>query len=278
MSGAAGGTTAGPRPSAVRAELIKATTTWVWWGLLLIAMTLVLLNVGLFAALGPVEPEDAEAFPFPLLSGTDGQLALVASGYQAGYLLAAVLGTLVATSDFRTGSIAQTFLAVPRRGRVAAAKLVVAALLGLVYGVAVQLVSLGVAALVLGVRGVALAPLDELARPLLLGVLGVAVWALIGVGFGLLVRQQVVALVLVVLVVFLLDPLLVLALGAVGEVGGLDLEVVGSYLLTSASTAVVEGFTGGRLLPWWGGLLVLLGWAVALGTLAWLTTLRRDVT
>ena len=59
-------------------------------------------------------------------------------------------------------------------------------------------------------------------RPLLLGVLGVAVWALIGVAFGLLVRQQVVAVVVLVLVVFLLDPLLVLALSAVGEVGGVD--------------------------------------------------------
>lgn len=105
-----------------------------------------------------------------------------------------------------------------------------------------------------------------------------AVWALIGVGFGLLVRQQVVALVTVVLVVFLLDPLAVLALGAIGDVGPVDMEGVGQYLLTSASTAVVEGFTGARLLSWWGGLLVLLAWAGALGGLAWRTTLRRDVT
>jgi hypothetical protein len=34
---------------AVRAELVKLTTTWVWWGLLLIALGLVLLNVGLLA-------------------------------------------------------------------------------------------------------------------------------------------------------------------------------------------------------------------------------------
>ena len=260
---------------AVRAELVKLTTTRVWWGLLLIALSLVLLNVGLLAALGPVEPAGAEAFPFPLLTTVQGQLALVGSGYQSGYLMAAVAGTLVATTDVRNGTIAQTFLAVPRRGLVAAAKLLTAGLLGLVYGVAAQLASVAVAGLVLGLRGVDLVPVDELARPLALGVLGVGVWALIGVGFGLLVRHQVVAVVTVVVVVFLLDPLLVLALG---EVGGVDLETVGSYLLTSASTAVVEGFTGARLLPWWGGLLVLLAWAGALGTLAWRTTLRRDVT
>jgi hypothetical protein len=119
---------------------------------------------------------------------------------------------------------------------VAAAKLLTAGLLGLLYGIAVQLASVAVAGLVLALRGVDLVPVDELARPLALGVLGVGVWALIGVGFGLLVRHQVVAVVTVVVVVFLLDPLLVLALGAVGEVGGVDLETVGSYLLTSAST------------------------------------------
>ena len=263
---------------AVRAELVKLTTTRVWWGLLLIALGLVLLNVGLLAALGPVEPAGAEAFPFPLLTTAQGQLALVGSGYQSGYLMAAVAGTLVATTDVRNGTLAQTFLAVPRRGLVAAAKLLTAGILGLLYGIAVQLASVAVAGLVLAVRGVDLVPVDELARPLALGVLGVGVWALIGVGFGLLVRHQVVAVVTVVVVVFLLDPLLVLALGAIGEVGGVDLETVGTYLLTSASTAVVEGFTGARLLPWWGGLLVLLAWAGALGTLAWRTTLRRDVT
>lgn len=263
---------------AVRAELVKLTTTWVWWGLLLIALGLVLLNVGLLAALGPVEPAGAEAFPFPLLTTVQGQLALVGSGYQSGYLMSAVAGTLVATTDVRNGTLAQTFLAVPRRGLVAAAKLLTAGILGLLYGIAVQLASVAVAGLVLAVRGVDLVPVDELARPLALGVLGVGVWALIGVGFGLLVRHQVVAVVTVVVVVFLLDPLLVLALGAAGEVGGVDLETVGAYLLTSASTAVVEGFTGGRLLSWWGGLLVLLAWAGALGTLAWRTTLRRDVT
>lgn len=86
--------------------------------------------------------------------------------------MAAVAGTLIATSDVRSGTIAQTFLAVPRRGRVAAAKLVTAGLLGLLYGLAVQLASLAVAGLVLAVRGVDLAPAADLARPLTLGVLG----------------------------------------------------------------------------------------------------------
>lgn len=271
---AVGGTVA----AAVRAEQVKATTTWVWWGLLAIALALVAMNVGLFAALAPADAGAAELFPLPLVTGVDGQLAVVGGGFQGGYLLAAVLGTLIATSDHRSGTIAPTYLAVPRRGRVAVAKAVVAGALGLLYGVAVQAASLVVMAVVLTVRGVDLVGLDDLARPLLLGVLGTAVWALIGLAFGLLVRQQVVALVALVLVVFLLDPLAGFVLSGVGEVGGVDLEVVGSYLLTNASTAVVEGFTGSELLPWWGGLLVLLAWAGVLGVLGWRTTSRRDVT
>jgi ABC-2 type transport system permease protein len=267
----------GTLPLAVRAEAVKASTTWAWWGLLLIALGLVGLNVGLFAALAPADAAGAEVFPLPPVTTAEGQLAVVGGGFQAGYLLAAVLGTLIATSDFRSGTIAPTFLAVPRRGRVAVAKAVVTAGFGVVYGVAIQLASLALTALVLAVRGIDLVGLDELARPLLLGVLGITVWALIGVAFGLLVRQQVVALVSLVLVVFLLDPLAGFILTGVGEVGGVDLEAVGAYLLTNASTALVEGFTGSELLPWWGGLLVLLAWAAVLGVLGWRTTLRRDV-
>lgn len=271
---AAGGTLG----AAVRGEAVKATTTWPWWGLLGIALALVTMNVGLFAALAPADAGAAQVFPLPLVSGVEGQVAVVGGGFQAGYLLAAVLGTLIATSDHRSGTIAPTYLATPRRGRVALAKAVVAGALGLAYGVAVQAASLAVTVAVLAVRGVDLVAAGDLARPLLLGVLGTAVWALIGLGFGLLVRQQVVALVALVLVLFLLDPLAGFVLGGIGEVGGVDLEAVGSYLLTNASTAVVEGFTGTELLPWWGGLLVLLAWATALGVLAWRTTLRRDVT
>jgi ABC-2 type transport system permease protein len=272
--------TAGPSgtlATAVRAEWVKATTTWVWWGLLLIALGLVSMNVGLFAALAPADAGAAETFPLPLVSTAEGQLAVVGGGFQAGYLIAAVLGALLATSDFRSGTIAPTFLAVPRRGRVAAAKTVVATVMGLLYGVTIQLASVAITAAVLAVRGIDLVGVDELARPLALGVLGITVWSLIGLAFGLLVRQQVLALVSLILVVFLLDPLAGFVLTGVGDVGGVDLEVVGSYLLTNASTALVEGFTGSQLLPWWGGLLVLLGWAAVLGVLGWRTTLRRDV-
>lgn len=264
--------------AAVRAELIKATTTWLWWGLLGIALALVALNVGFFAALAPADAEGAELFPLPLVTTTEGQVAVLGGGFQAGYLLAAVLGALLATADHRSGTIAPTYLAVPRRGRVALAKAVVAALLGLLYGIAVQLGALLVTVGILLARGVDLVPASDLARPLLLGVVGTAVWSLIGLSFGLLVRNQVVALVSLVLVLFLLDPLVGFVLSGVGEAGGVDLEAVGAYLLTNASTAVVEGFTGSKLLPWWGGLLVLLVWAGVLGALGWRTALRRDVT
>jgi ABC-2 type transport system permease protein len=262
---------------AVRAETVKATTTWVWWGLLLVALALVALNVGLLAALAPLDAAAAETFPFPLLGTTEGQLAVLGSGYQAGYLMAGVAGTVLAAADFRNRTIGPTLLVVPSRGAVALGKCVVATVLGVVYGVAVQALSLVLTVGVVAARGVDVAPAAELARPLLLGVAGVSVWALIGVAFGLLVRNLVVAVVVLVVVVFLLDPLLALVVAGLGEVGGVDLSAAGAYLLSNASTAVVEGFTGAELLPWWGGLLVLLAWAGVMTALAWSTTLRRDV-
>ncbi|WP_336923276.1 hypothetical protein [Aquipuribacter sp. SD81] len=263
---------------AVRLETVKALTTWVWWGLLVVALALVAVNVGLVAAILPVDGQQGpDGFGLPPLGTAAGQLAVLGFGYQPGYLMAAVTGAVLAAGDFRNRTMAPTLLVVPSRGAVSAGKSVVGLVVGVVHGLAVQAVSLLLLAVVATARGLDLAPAADLARPLVLGVAGIAVWALLGVAFGLLVRNLVVAVVVLVVVVFLVDPLLALVLGGVGEVGGVDLAEVGAYLLTNASTAAVEGFTGAQLLPWWGGLLVLLGWAAVLTGAASVVSLRRDV-
>lgn len=257
----------------VRAELIKLRTTRLWWGMLLGAAALAGFNV-LFTALTAANPPDTGGPVIPPLDEQAGVLATYGAGFQSAYLMLAVLGTLIAAGDFRHHTATPTFLATPHRGVVVAAKMAVAALVGVAYGVVLQAasVALGAAFIVGGGDSLRLAE-PEVARALALGVLGIAVWAVIGTAVGILVRNQVVAVIGVVLAVFLVDVLVSLALTAVGA------ESAARFLPGNASIAVVEGSTGSELelLSWWAGLLTLLAYGAVTATIGYVVNLRRDV-
>jgi len=75
-----------------------------------------------------------------------------------------------------------------------------------------------------------------------------------------------------------LEPVLRLGLGAAGGAG----EALAKLLPGAAGEAITGGsiFSSAGLsglLPWWGGLLVLAAYVVALGTVGAVTALRRDV-
>jgi len=55
-------------------------------------------------------------------------------------------------------------------------------------------------------------------------------------------------------------------------------QVAAADAMVGAS--VLSSFSGeeSRLLPWWGGLLVLLAYAAVFGVIGRLTTFRRDIT
>lgn len=271
----------GSLPRATAMEWVKLRTTAMWWALLLLALGVIALNVVILAAVVPVgEVSEGEATAFgTIAAGTaEGQRAIVGSGFQSAYLLSAVLGTILGAVDFRHRTATWTFLMVPDRGAVAAAKLLTAALAGLVYGVVGQAASFGLAAGTLSARGVDVHVNADLWRALGLGVLAVAAWAVLGAAVGLLVRNQVAAVLGVIGWVFLVDPIGSLIASGVGEVGAVDLADVVAYSPGNASSAIVEAFTGFDLLPWWGGLLVLLGWSMVLTAAAVAVSLRRDLT
>jgi hypothetical protein len=262
-------------------EVVKVRTTATWWALLLLALGVIALNVVLTAAFVPVgEASEGEAAAFGALNGgtAEGQRAVVGSGFQSTYLISAVLGAILGAVDFRHRTATWTFLMVPGRGTVAVAKLTVAAVIGLVYGVVGQAASFGLAAGTLSARGVDVQVDADLWRALGLGVLAVAAWAVVGTSVGLLLRNQIAAVLGVIGWVFLVDPIGSLITAGVGEVGGVDLADVVAYSPGNASSAIVEAFTGFDLLPWWAGLLVLLGWSAVLTVAAVLVSLRRDLT
>jgi ABC-2 type transport system permease protein len=127
------------------------------------------------------------------LESADGiRRALSVTG--SGAVVVLVAGIVVAAGEHRHGTAVDTFLTTPHRHRVVAAKLIVGAALGLVVGALTAFASVAVAGALYAVEG-ATFPLDDadvwttLAGTLVYTTL----FAVVGVGLGSLIRNQVTA-------------------------------------------------------------------------------------
>lgn len=187
-----------------------------------------------------------------------------------------VLGVLVGTGEFSTGTARSTFTAVPSRLPVLAAQAVVTgafALLTALLAVAADVVGILPAA---GSRGIPVDLTDGGTPQVLLGsVLFLVGTALLGLALGALLRRPVPAMVAAVVLVLVLPVVLVLAAdlaadpmaaSAAGDVPTAQAFVntvttflpsgAGSLLMTTGS----GGIEGAPDLGPWGGGLVLAGW------------------
>jgi hypothetical protein len=112
----------------------------------------------------------------------------------SGAVVVLVAGIIIAAGEYRHGTAADTFLTTPRRHRVLAAKLVVGAALGLVVGLVTAVASLGVARGVYAAEGASFPLQDGEVWATLAGTLVyTTLFAVVGVGLGTLVRNQVTA-------------------------------------------------------------------------------------
>lgn len=256
----------------VRSELLKVWSTRLWWGLLIGAVALTAVQAGVQAGFAGVDPGNGQASP-----GLDdpGTIRSVYAGaaLAGGYILSLVLGITGMTGEYRYRTVTPTFLVTPRRARVVAAKGVAQVLFGLLYGVVTLLVALVVGGIVIVVRGHGLGyGTDGLWRSALLGIVAVGLWACIGMGLGTLIRNQVAAVMVGVFIVFLIEPLIALGLHA------LDADWVAKWLPSEASSALSSPASNSiHLLPWWGGGLVMIGYAILFTVLGVALSVRRDI-
>lgn len=260
--------------AALAAEWRKLTSTALWW-VLALGMAAYLAFVGAAMAFSLTVAPEGQA---PPLGGLDAALTVYGVLNAVGYVFPLVVGTLLVTTEVRHKTLTQTLLAEPRRGVVLGAKLVLAAGIGLLYGVAgvVGLVAAGAPVLSAVGDGAFLGD-PQVVRALLLGVLVTGLWAVLGTGFGAVVPHQVAAVVAILAFTQFVEPIARLALGAVD-----GLSVVSAYLPGAAADAVVGASLVSQmgdvdLLPAWAGALVLLGYAAALTLAGRLTTFARDV-
>lgn len=197
------------------------------------------------------------------------QLMVFGRGEFLGALFAALLGALSVTSEFRHGTIRPTFLVMPRRGRVVAAKVWASSLIGAGFGFTACAIAAGVGTAALRARGIDV-QLDVGDYALLLagGTAAAALWAAIGVGLGAVVRNQVPTLVGICAWLLFVEGLLV------GD--AIDITEIGRFAPGALGEALSGQDPGALLDPPLGGLVLAL-YAAAFGAAGLIATTRRDV-
>ena len=256
----------------IRSELRKVRTTRTWIGLTLGGLALVAFYVTVIVF--TAGNTDVGRNGLPNLSDPAAVRTVYGVPLEVGYLMTLILGVLLICGEFRHQTITPTFLATPRRGRVLAAKAVAAGAVGLVMGALITAMAAGLGAVLIAARGYpVLLTSHDVPRTLAVAVLGLAVWAVFGLGFGALLKNQVAAVVSAIALVTIVSGLLTLLLGWV------HLDSLARLLPGNASTAMIQpaNVRGVDLLPWWGGALVLLAWGAVTAGLGAFLTLRRDV-
>lgn len=196
----------------------------------------------------------------------DNQHTLVSAGTN-GALFAALIGIMAITSEFRHGTIRPTFVVTPRRTRVIAAKVVSSLLMGIAFGLVAIALSFGVGYAVLASRGIDFALDTSHVLLLVFGTLVMtALWAELGVGLGALIKNQVFAVIA-----------LIVWTGFVDNILRNLVPDVGRFTPVAASDSITAGFADYLLTPVAGGAL-LMGYVVAFVAAGAFLVARRDVT
>jgi ABC-2 type transport system permease protein len=244
----------------VQAEFVKLRTTQVWFWLLLAALGLASL-----LTIGPIASGDIH---------DSGDLADLFTGAATSYLAVFVLGVLGVTTEYRYQTITPALLATPARWALVSAKMITYLLVGAAYAALCVLVQLAISVPWLSAKDIDVTlGTNQVPRALFSVFAVVVLFGIIGVGVGALVKNQIVAVSVGIIVIQVVNPLL----GAIPKVravfpytpfGGV------SALLNSGSRRA-DGFT---LLPHWGGAIVLALWALIPAAVGAAYTMNRDIT
>jgi ABC-2 type transport system permease protein len=238
----------------VASELLKFRTTRTFWALAACALGLVLLIVILNLAI-----DDS------LGTQSDVRSLLSTAGIYG--LLTLILGVVTGAGEYRHGTIAWTLLVTPNRLRAVGGSVIACFLGGLAIGVVVSACTAAIALPWLSSKDAVLPPAGDVLQIFFGGILYGALAAALGSAFGVLLRNQVAAVVIVLVLIFVVDP----------TIAGL-LEDVGRFTLTGLGIAMSGGDNDGtELLPLGVAARIWALYTALLTALAVIFTSRRDI-
>ncbi|GAA4546016.1 ABC transporter permease subunit [Amycolatopsis samaneae] len=289
----------------LKAEFRKTLTLNTWWVLII---PLVVVSFGLTFVWGRITDNfasyigrgtarklaesvglNADAFPVGLLA--------IAHGVNIAQIIPALFGVFALAGEYRSKTITTTFLTAPNRLTALSAKMLTYIVWGVIYG----LISFGVSALatVLSVDSTRLP-----SGPQWLGALGGTVLAsvlvmLFGIGFGAVLRNVTLAVVLLLVWFLIVENVLVIsmwgvtsALGGIlpngtanGIVGGIAADAFKINTLnlpdgvdhwSQLGLQLAAGAPG--VFSWWASALIFLAWTMAFFVAGWAGNQRRDIT
>ena len=235
------------------AELVKLRTTRTFVALVAVALALSVLVVVLTTLIADGLNEDDVR-------------QLFTADFTGLFIL--LLGVMGMAGEWRHRTITSSVLAAPDRLRLLAAKTIAYALAGALLSLIVTATIMAVGTLILSSRGETTVDASGLADVLWRNLLVAALLGAFGVGIGAIVRNQVVAIVGVLIFTFVVEPTVVALAEHVGRFGP----------TSGAPSAILENDDGSDLLAPGVAVLVMLGWIGAAFAAGGVLLRRRDLT
>ncbi|GAA3022794.1 ABC transporter permease subunit [Microbacterium dextranolyticum] len=235
-------------------KLLSLRSTW--WSL---AIT-VALSVGISLLMASASRDFSVGFA-PVMT--------IVMPMQFTMLVAGILGAISITGEYSTGMIRSTFAAEPRRGTVLVAKAVVLTALIALTTALTYAIAVGATAPILATPIDWSTPSESLV-PLLAGVFAMTTFALLGLGFGFLIRNGAGAIAATVGVLFVL-PVVLGMFSFAGDSWRWLVDASNYLPMTGAQNATtVAGEHIGR------GFATLAAWPAVLLLGSWAVVRRRD--
>jgi ABC-type transport system involved in multi-copper enzyme maturation permease subunit len=246
----------------IRAEWFKFRSLRFNWGIIGVALLLdiALLVVGLIffnRSLGDAAPD----------TGADTRIEVIVSPLGILATVVGILGVLVMSSEYKSKTVIPSFAAAPVRSEVLASKAIVAAAVAFVIALIGTTINLVVGMINLSARGFSIKAGDDHFVQAVSGAIVLTVlFVLFGLGLGILFKNAVLSITLIVAIPAVAEPAL----------AGFLPDWIDRYLPFLAGSALTSPGGTDQLSAWQGGGVLGL-WTVVLLIAAAIVFERRDL-